>query len=329
MSTNTRHPIEESAGMWSSNSTKHTPLRSPPTAPSSPKGDARPATTDGPVTIKDVREIPLPLPRPSRSNISKLKPQQLQNQQQLCPLPPPSPTLEVTDDGNTEISDTDGPSIPGNYVHKNTEDKPPSIKIPKIPPISSSISLPTDLERLASGLEGKFVDEFGNVLDWNGHVLGRVEGDLPSMIGRSVSTSGEVIGEGGEVVGYVSENFTLAHEPPSPQPLQDMTGGGMKVDHMGNILDSHGNYVGHFNSEALAEAEIAHQKSNSTRHDQQIGGGCHTCRHNNKPSPTPNPSDVYLDIKSTSDGIQLIIKIPTIFNSDNKNIREGFPIRIG
>ncbi|PHH84922.1 hypothetical protein CDD83_1162 [Cordyceps sp. RAO-2017] len=29
---------------------------------------------------------------------------------------------------------------------------------------------------------------------------------------------------------------------------------------------------------------------------------------------TPSPSEVYLDVKSTHDGIQLIIKIPTVLN---------------
>src|SRR5262245_30280125 len=59
----------------------------------------------------------------------------------------------------------------------------PKIHIPKIPPIPSDICPPPDLAELARGLEGMYVDEFGNILDWNGHVLGRVEGDLPSMIG--------------------------------------------------------------------------------------------------------------------------------------------------
>ena len=49
------------------------------------------------------------------------------------------------------------------------------IEIPKITPLSG----PSPSE-LARGLEGKFVDEFGNILDWDGTVLGRVDGDLPN-----------------------------------------------------------------------------------------------------------------------------------------------------
>ncbi|UKZ66104.1 uncharacterized protein TrAtP1_007286 [Trichoderma atroviride] len=64
--------------------------------------------------------------------------------------------------------------------------KNPDIKIPKIQPVEQG----EPLAELAQGLVGKFVDEFGNILDWDGTVLGSVEGDLPSMVGRPVSESG-------------------------------------------------------------------------------------------------------------------------------------------
>merc|ERR1712000_609427 len=86
---------------------------------------------------------------------------------------------------------------------------------------------------LAKGLEGKYVDEFGNILDWDGTVLGRVEGDLPSMVGRPVSASGEILDTDGEVAGRVCENYIK----PKLEPLSS----GLRVDSEGNIYDEEGN----------------------------------------------------------------------------------------
>lgn len=197
----------------------------------------------------------------------------------------------------------------------------PTIQIPKVTPLSSGLNLPPNLAELAEGLEDKYIDEFGNVLDWDGEVLGRVEGDLPAMVGRPVSATGEVMTEEGEVVGYVVENEAIEPPPPPPQPIHGM-GEGLKVDHMGNILDAGNKIIGHFNSEMLGK-------------DVEIGGGSprnrangphrgpHNCSCGNKappqPKPTaaPSPSEIYLDVKSTNDGVQLIIKIPTVFNGGN------------
>lgn len=162
-----------------------------------------------------------------------------------------------------------------------TQPQNPDIKIPKITPVQSSGETP---KALAQGLVGKYVDEFGNILDWDGTVLGRVEGDLPSMVGRPVSESGEILDEEGEVAGHVSENYAR----PALKPLEN----GLKVDDDGNIYSQDGEVVGKLND-----------KSPATRSDP-------------KPAPAPSPSDIYLDVKSTHDGIQLIIKIPTVFNRD-------------
>lgn len=178
----------------------------------------------------------------------------------------------------------------------NEEKKNPDIKIPKIQPVEQG----EPLAELAQGLAGKFIDEFGNILDWDGTVLGSVEGDLPSMVGRPVSESGEVLDSAGEVVGYVSENNTRPK-------LKDLEGG-LRIDGDGNIYNKQGKMVGKMNSPPTEESEGSGQQNASEGSKSQD-----TTSKANKATPTP--SEVCLDIKSTYDGIQLIIKIPTVFRN--------------
>ncbi|PTB53647.1 hypothetical protein M431DRAFT_63966, partial [Trichoderma harzianum CBS 226.95] len=170
----------------------------------------------------------------------------------------------------------------------------PDIKIPRIQPIERD----EPLASRAQGLVGKFVDEFGNILDWDGTVLGSAEGDLPSMVGRPVSESGEILDITGEVVGYVSEN----HTRPTLSDLE----GGLKIDGAGNIYNKNGDIVGKMNKPSTGEGETSGQQSTDQGKSSQDAGG-------KANAATPSPSEVYLDVKSTHDGIQLIIKIPTIF----------------
>lgn len=193
------------------------------------------------------------------------------------------------------------------------------IQIPKIEPLGG----PSPAE-LAKGLDGKYVDEFGNILDWDGTVLGRVEGDLPSMVGRPVTASGEVFDTDGEVAGYVSENYNK----PSLKPL----GGNLSTDDEGNIYDDNGNVVGklHGVSGGKDKEDIPppqqppprqqqhhqHQQQSQPQSSNQGNNNGPTCSCGApRPAPSaPRPDEMYLDVKSTYDGIQLIIKIPTIFN---------------
>ncbi|KAL7788615.1 hypothetical protein V8C37DRAFT_387988 [Trichoderma ceciliae] len=173
----------------------------------------------------------------------------------------------------------------------NGKGKNPDIKIPKIQPIEQG----EPLASRAQGLVGKFVDEFGNILDWDGTVLGSVEGDLPSMVGRPVSESGEILDNTGEVVGHVSEN----HTRPTLSDLE----GGLKIDGDGNIYNKQGDIVGKMNGPSTEKGEASGKQDESqTSHDAGRANAA-----------APSPSEVYLDVKSTHDGIQLIIKIPTIF----------------
>ncbi|KAM6485719.1 hypothetical protein HDV62DRAFT_352428 [Trichoderma sp. SZMC 28011] len=183
--------------------------------------------------------------------------------------------------------------------NNNAKPKNPDIKIPRIQPIEQD----EPLASRAQGLVGKFVDEFGNILDWDGTVLGSAEGDLPSMVGRPVSESGEILDNTGEVVGYVSENHTRPK-------LSDLEGG-LKIDGAGNIYNKNGDIVGKMNQPSTkGEGETSGQQdAGQSKTSQDAGAKANAA--------TPSPSEVYLDVKSTHDGIQLIIKIPTIFKNGN------------
>ncbi|KJZ78417.1 hypothetical protein HIM_02455 [Hirsutella minnesotensis 3608] len=187
------------------------------------------------------------------------------------------------------------------------------IAIPPIAPIASHESP----ARLARGLEGRFVDEFGNVLGWDGTVLGRVQGDLPAMVGRAVSPGGEVLDEEGQVAGYVCESFVApAESAAKPQQQQQSCGArreldrGLRVDDAGTIYNQEGAAVG--------KMTTAHQNPSSSRPGESRPpdqGSAHAGGHPPAPSAaSPSPSEVFLDVKSTHDGIQLIIKIPTVFH---------------
>ncbi|EEU44053.1 uncharacterized protein NECHADRAFT_18786, partial [Fusarium vanettenii 77-13-4] len=179
----------------------------------------------------------------------------------------------------------------------------PEIRIPRIKPVTEEQSQKSP-EDLAVGLEGKYVDEFGNILDWDGTVLGRVEGDLPSMVGRPVSASGEILDTDGEVAGRVCENYIK----PKLEPLSS----GLRVDSEGNIYDEEGNVVGKLNNKPKDDSN-KDDDSNQTKEQQQRQQDGKV----NIPKPpvvAPRPDELYLDVKSTFDGIQLIIKIPTVFN---------------
>ncbi|KAI1758471.1 hypothetical protein F4782DRAFT_478231 [Xylaria castorea] len=178
----------------------------------------------------------------------------------------------------------------------------PIPKIPKIPHIDSSA--PAELGRLAQGLAGHVVDDVGNIVDESGEVLGHVTGDLPAMVGKKVSDDGEIYGDGGEIVGYVSQNFV---NPPSPTEIPGDLLGRLRVDHQGNILDSDGKIIGKFNEppKPSAGSTSKAETGEKSKEEQKPKVNAHT---------GGSPSDLFLDVKSTTDGIQLTIRIPTTFS---------------
>ncbi|KAI0505232.1 hypothetical protein F5B22DRAFT_534610 [Xylaria bambusicola] len=181
----------------------------------------------------------------------------------------------------------------------------PIPKIPKIPHIDSLA--PFNLQRLAEGLAGHEIDDVGNIVDESGEVLGHATGDLPAMVGKKVSENGEVYGDDGEIVGYVSDNFI---NPPSPTEIPGDVIGGLRVDHKGNILDQDGNIIGKFNR------PLGNNNSSSKPSHKNDSEG--KPKEEQKPKVNAqnggSPSDLFLDVKSTNDGIQLTIRIPTTFS---------------
>ncbi|KAI7762126.1 hypothetical protein LZL87_004433 [Fusarium oxysporum] len=238
-----------------------------------------------------------------------------QPQEQIDPIPMSS---SPTPDGDPTHS-TYEVNVP---VRNGRTSEPkvsnPEIRIPRIKPVSESTDQ-TDAhsktqaqspEKLATGLDGKYVDEFGNILDWDGTVLGRVEGDLPSMVGRPVMPNGQVLDEDGEVAGHVCENYIK----PALKPL---AAGGLKVDDEGNIYDDQGNRIGKLDKPMPSQDgtdKLSENKDKERERAQGAGSTGTTNTANPKPPGAPRPDELFLDVKSTYDGIQLIIKIPTVFN---------------
>ena len=127
----------------------------------------------------------------------------------------------------------------------------------------------------------------------------------------------------------------------------------LMVDHSGNILDASGNVVGKFhdNNNPLHRREKEEEKEeegekeqsespDDARHAGGEEGGVEPTpsqpppgdgqsqsrprrtedeRRQNaeawrKENPNESPSDIFLDVKSTREGIQITIRIPTVFN---------------
>ncbi|RYP75024.1 hypothetical protein DL771_002672 [Monosporascus sp. 5C6A] len=191
-------------------------------------------------------------------------------------------------------------------VHSASANVSPIPKIPKITPIG--ISPPANLSQLARGLEGKMVDDVGNVVDESGKVLGHVVGDLPAMVGKRVAKDGEVYGEDGGLIGYVTENFTESTTTENPGGPW----GGLQIDHYGNILDAAGNVIGRFFQKPGEKGGPPLSTAGSQQNPKQ----------EEKPKVNAHtggsPSDIFLDVKSTTDGIQLTIRIPTTFGKQQQ-----------
>ncbi|KAF5713726.1 hypothetical protein FMUND_7795 [Fusarium mundagurra] len=257
-------------------------------------------------------------PQQQQQQQEKLQPhlEDHQPQGQTDPIPIPMSSSSPTPDGDPTHS-TYEVNVP---VRNGRTSEPkvsnPEIRIPRIKPVSESTdqtepdSTTQSPEKLAAGLDGKYVDEFGNILDWDGTVLGRVEGDLPSMVGRPVMPNGKVLDEDGEVAGHVCENYIK----PALKPL---AAGGLKVDDEGNIYDDQGNRIGKLDKPMPSQDGADKLSENKDKEREQAQGAGSTNNANaNAPKPpgAPRPDELFLDVKSTYDGIQLIIKIPTVFN---------------
>ncbi|ROW04594.1 hypothetical protein VMCG_05071 [Cytospora schulzeri] len=245
-----------------------------------------------------------------------------------------------------------------------------SVKVPPIEPISFPKPPPEDSPEAAGKtpvyqipkdhLVGKKIGDFGEIVDEKGGVLGRVEGDLPSMVGRTISNArGDVLGDDGELLGYVAEVETGEgqQKQSSPQhPTWDLADvmkamaaqgegpGGLRVDPFGNILDGEGNVVGSFHdnrsgfgrkkapgggngndggSKARSQSSQPKEAPKENKPDGQTGASASQSQpprnaqsfRNQPEERQESPSDIFMDVKSTTEGIQLTIRIPTVFNN--------------
>ncbi|GAO16797.1 hypothetical protein UVI_02053380 [Ustilaginoidea virens] len=193
-------------------------------------------------------------------------------------------------------------------------------------PDTSPPGIPLD-DGILVALEGKCVDEFGNILDWDGTVLGRAEGDLPSMVGRPVAKGGSILDAAGDLAGRVAEVL-----PPALTPEGESGRKKLKRDHRGNIYDQFGNVVGRMRTNSGGGSK-ATGVDDGDRGDSGFSSRGETGATGARPEgadetaaldplpATPSPSEIYLDVKSTHDGIQLVIKIPTVFNGRHETMQ--------
>lgn len=172
-------------------------------------------------------------------------------------------------------------------------------------------------------LVGKTIDEYGHIVDEDtGKVLGRVAGDLPSMVGRVVSNeAGDVLDDDGELLGYVAE----VEQKPGPgagtMGMDDFMSaprgpGGLRVDQHGNILGPEGNIVGSFYDKIAGFGKPAPPSlsgGDQQKAEEEPRPPRPSAQSHRKEAKGESPSDIFLDVKSTHEGIQLTIRIPTVF----------------
>ncbi|KAF3767047.1 hypothetical protein M406DRAFT_106427 [Cryphonectria parasitica EP155] len=299
--------------------------------------------------------------------------QQKQQQQQQPTLRPPKANLrrKTSKDSPAYVSPIPKiPSIPSVQPIQS------SAEAQSTPPPSGEGPLPQQgkmpvHEASKEYLVGKKIDEFGDIVDINGNVLGRVEGDLPSMVGREISNArGDVLGDDGELLGYVAalgagddRDKQTRTEVPTWSLAEVMKAmaaagkgpGGLRVDPFGNILDAEGNNVGSFHDnisgfgkkaaeyapdsetgegrtrtkgkkttgplepaaggEASRQAEDEEAPEAEPSSPKEARRPRENAQSHRKEDPALSPSDIFLDVKSTTEGIQLTIRIPTVFNS--------------
>lgn len=286
------------------------------------------------------------------------------------PIPTDAPATSPSPEDNIKPNEDD--SQPPQQPESTPQDKPPAnvTPIPRIGPIAPMASIspasptrPKLPPHVGSFLMGKTVDDSGDIIDVKtGQVLARAAGDLPSMVGRTVSNrQGDILGDDGELLGYVADieiepqGSASASPPPGVKPkslfeVMGRSNASLMVDEEGNILDTSGNVVGKFhdNNNPLhrkeREEREAREKAEGKKEDKKEAGegprpkpipsipnprfadGEETRPHRRteeerkenaeawrKEKPDESPSDIFLDVKSTVEGIQLTIRIPTVF----------------
>ncbi|KAK4191942.1 hypothetical protein QBC35DRAFT_447735 [Podospora australis] len=230
----------------------------------------------------------------------------------------PDDNIEVgrDDDSEIEIEDiSDQPTAEKQQDELPERKKSPAYVAPipvirSIPRISPTVPLSAQRPKLppfvGSFLVGKTVDESGDIIDdKTGQVLARAGGDLPEIIGRKVSNNqGDILGDNGELLGYVADIEIERKGSTSPQSPGSMTGAprslfemmgrrtsSLMVDHLGNILDANGEVVGKFldNNNPLHRKEKEDEQLREEIQRRAAEGPFSSKKKKKQPQPEPEP----------------------------------------
>lgn len=139
------------------------------------------------------------------------------------------------------------------------------------------------------GLLGRIVTDTGTLVDEDGRIIGRVEGDITEMVGRIVRSSGEVLNDWNQVVGRVSENLLVSSEDEDP-PEEEIGDDHKTENKRASISDSDGE-----------TKKAGGAAPNGAPQDGADQGG--------------DPTDIYLNIQSTKEAITITIRVPTVFRN--------------
>lgn len=208
-----------------------------------------------------------------------------------------------------------------------------------ISPTTFTAQTPTTILRkytdLAQGLVGCKVSGAGAIIDNQDRIMGRATGDLPSMYGMPISENGGVFSMSGQLAGYVTENYTIASPVPDEKDTnntEDLVAdkqvreiiARVGVDKSGNLVDDSGRVVGKVagdfstgnftptSTSSSSPAEESSTEPNSAEKEGTADASPPKIQLTAAKEDEGNP-DVYLDVKSTRDGIQISIRIPSGF----------------
>lgn len=242
-------------------------------------------------------------------------------------IPPISPGIPISSPGRPKL-----PPFVGSFLLGKTVDEYGDIVDDKTGQVLARAGgdLPSIVGRQISNRQGDILGDDGELLGYVADIEIERKG---SGSGNSPSPSG-------------------ATAPRSLFEIMSRSNASLMVDHLGNILDSSGNVVGKFhdNNNPLHRKEKEEKEAQQqSQPDEPLGSGkeeqpppppnpppqsspppeepepsqsrprrTEEERRENaqawrKENPGESPSDIFLDVKSTTEGIQLTIRIPTVF----------------
>jgi Protein of unknown function (DUF3659) len=236
------------------------------------------------------------------------------------------------------ISPSERPRLPkfvGSFLVGKTVDESGDIVDEKTGQVLARVGgdLPSIVGRRVSNSQGDILGDNGELLGY----VADVEIEKKTSGSEGSSSSSPHLGGGNG-------------QPHSLFEVMGKSNASLLVDHHGNILDTSGNVVGKFhdNNNPLHRKEREEREDRQRREKKEAAAPCgpgvpppalpsepqpqphqqqqqpktrrtEDERRENaaawrKERPDESPSDIFLDVKSTTEGIQLTIRIPTVFN---------------